>query len=1101
MRITDIRVDRFGVWQHLDLPLRGSALHVCYGPNGSGKTTLMHFLRGVLYGFQREELVAARKAAARRHNGAGASEFDSENEPWDVPAGGAIRIEHEGRYYEIARRVDMPPTYEGTNGSATLRTALSVRELTAPSAGEWLPTQFSGDNDSTINDQRLLSQLLDGTNEELFRRVFAIGFGELRAFTELAEGEVAQQIYGLTLGAEGRQLTRTLTMTEQARERFFRSDANDLRPWLSQERKLAEELAGIGDRRRHYHDLCQQRDTLEARIEELNALRRDLQQNVRGQTTVVRYHEPWERVKELEAEIARLPAVTTVVTREAQPRDDRRLRQLKAEYKTAKAEYQVARRKARELSREVSRSRRVVGTTAEPDRYASVRGLIGQRPWLLEAQTQIEQAEATANECQRDFEARQKALGPDWPIKRVQQVDTGFTAYYRLSDMGRIFEMASGDRDKQQKLYKKVAQSVHQRRKEYDAAIRELPEGSLKAAIAGARLQIREGEEIAKRRLHQREIEQRIINLKRELTRLESRPDLPRWAPGFLLFLGLGGAILSGLGFITGLTSNGIAGLILATIGLAGFFIAQAFRLHSEGHINDDLAELRMRIRTHQAELTEMRLQNRQLGLVDDERGRNESIEEQETRLITAGTRRLSELKRLAIAHRQIRKSRRRLQPLKRRFQESQRAFDAARQQWCELVRQHGLPESLQVDETLFIWQTVAEVSEHHQAWQTAREQVESKRQQWRQWQRRIEEAGKQAKLQADYSKPADVLSQWATQMKEAPATVNTAARVEVDTKLQERARAARRGLSPHKRTLSGLRRQIRIEETSLAAIPNESGIDTKQLQLQQQRSNLQARLEEARALLAKAQQESGDLAIVESDMQAYGRGERRVQDTETAKELREIEQELKQLEESLRRVKHEIRELEEDRRPARLRAERAAVRAEIKQRLRRWAATETAADVMLRVRSFYERDGQPGTLAHASEYLAQLTDGRHRRVWTPFGEQRLMVEDERGTSFAVEQLSHGTREQLFLAIRMAVVRQYANDGIELPLVLDDVLVNFDEHRAETAIATLADFAEQGQQVLLFTCHKHQAQAAERHGTHPIWLPGYNATTEPRRAG
>ena len=69
--------------------------------------------------------------------------------------------------------------------------------------------------------------------------------------------------------------------------------------------------------------------------------------------------------------------------------------------------------------------------------------------------------------------------------------------------------------------------------------------------------------------------------------------------------------------------------------------------------------------------------------------------------------------------------------------------------------------------------------------------------------------------------------------------------------------------------------------------------------------------------------------------------------------------------------------------------------------------------------------------------------------------------------------LSRGTREQLFLALRLALVASYARRGVVLPLVLDDVLVNFDVGRAKAAALVLRDFARQGYQVLIFTCHEH----------------------------
>ena len=124
-------------------------------------------------------------------------------------------------------------------------------------------------------------------------------------------------------------------------------------------------------------------------------------------------------------------------------------------------------------------------------------------------------------------------------------------------------------------------------------------------------------------------------------------------------------------------------------------------------------------------------------------------------------------------------------------------------------------------------------------------------------------------------------------------------------------------------------------------------------------------------------------------------------------------------------------------------------------------------------VRQYYEREHQPAALREASGYLQRLTAGRYTRVWTPLGEHALRVDDAGGRSLRVEVLSRGTREQLFLALRLALISSYARRGVRLPLVLDDVLVNFDAGRAKAAALVLRDFARAGHQLLIFTCHEH----------------------------
>ena len=129
--------------------------------------------------------------------------------------------------------------------------------------------------------------------------------------------------------------------------------------------------------------------------------------------------------------------------------------------------------------------------------------------------------------------------------------------------------------------------------------------------------------------------------------------------------------------------------------------------------------------------------------------------------------------------------------------------------------------------------------------------------------------------------------------------------------------------------------------------------------------------------------------------------------------------------------------------------------------------------------------------LSAASRFLEKLTLGKYRSVWMPLGERVLQVDDEHGSTLPVERLSRGTREQLFLAVRLAVVHDLAGRGIQLPLILDDVFVNFDEQRTDAALDLLLEFASRGQQILFFTCHKWLAEQFASRGAQTVHLPGH----------
>ncbi|MEX2027471.1 MAG: hypothetical protein WEH44_09220, partial [Pirellulaceae bacterium] len=148
-----------------------------------------------------------------------------------------------------------------------------------------------------------------------------------------------------------------------------------------------------------------------------------------------------------------------------------------------------------------------------------------------------------------------------------------------------------------------------------------------------------------------------------------------------------------------------------------------------------------------------------------------------------------------------------------------------------------------------------------------------------------------------------------------------------------------------------------------------------------------------------------------------------------------------------------------------------------VEQRLARakaaWQELAVVSFMLERIREEYERDRQPETLREATEYLARMTDNRYRRVWTPLAKDILLVNTAEGQSLPVEMLSSGAREQLYLSVRLALVALFTRRGIHLPMILDDVLVNFDATRAQRAAEVLRDFARQGHQLLVFTCHEH----------------------------
>ena len=148
-------------------------------------------------------------------------------------------------------------------------------------------------------------------------------------------------------------------------------------------------------------------------------------------------------------------------------------------------------------------------------------------------------------------------------------------------------------------------------------------------------------------------------------------------------------------------------------------------------------------------------------------------------------------------------------------------------------------------------------------------------------------------------------------------------------------------------------------------------------------------------------------------------------------------------------------------------------VGAQIVEKVEAWRERAAVGILLDEIRDEYEKFRQPETLCEASIYMAKLTSGKYKRIWTPLANDILLVDTEDGKSLPVEVLSRGTREQLFVSLRLALVAAFARRGIHLPMILDDVFVNFDAGRTKIAVSVLREFAREGHQLLVFTCHEH----------------------------
>ncbi|HEY3316856.1 MAG TPA: AAA family ATPase [Coriobacteriia bacterium] len=160
----------------------------------------------------------------------------------------------------------------------------------------------------------------------------------------------------------------------------------------------------------------------------------------------------------------------------------------------------------------------------------------------------------------------------------------------------------------------------------------------------------------------------------------------------------------------------------------------------------------------------------------------------------------------------------------------------------------------------------------------------------------------------------------------------------------------------------------------------------------------------------------------------------------------------------------------------ARVRLEEAALLERLGKAVEEYAVTATALGLVEETLALYERERQPAILKRAEDIFDVMTAGRYRHVVTPLGSFDLSVEDAESRSKHGGHLSRGTAEQLYLALRLAYIENLRDVHRALPVLMDDVLVNFDDEGRQAAAATaIAEFAKE-RQVVFFTCHESVAE-------------------------
>jgi len=1043
MQIIEIGIHGFGVFHDVSIRGLGPGITVFEGQNEAGKTTLMSFIRAVLFGFER-------KSAANRYEPVRGGRY----------GGSLVLVGLDGQRYRVER----------TEGGAQGRVTVS-------------------DGDGRRYDEEHLARLLHRTSKLLYQNVFAFGLGELQRLETLQAEEVSNHIYTVGMGAGLTPLATVLATLDAEQGQLFRPGGkkpaiNVLLSRLEETQATIRDLQAMPD---EYYGLQERLAKVDEEIGDLQSRLDVVKTRIDQYEVLVRARTDWEQLVLVRQELQE-----RVVIESFPEGGVERLEQLERTLSSLETRLDETQRTLSEAEEQRHILRLDPRLLEQQDAIRALEELRGHYRGLLGGLPDLRARVDSRRKALNDTLTR---LGPEWNDGRLARFETSIPVRERIRGFRERLHTA-----KQGVLETSGRQEeIEKARREKDSLLDRLQrnlealsplEGPSSAALEEREKAVREWIHLHHQRdlvrQRQRSLQDQSETLGRlvkaqegELELLEEQQGLPNW---LILFIGVVIALAAATAF---LWQEFHLGAAFGVIGLlvAGLLIWWRDRLSDQKRNRSDETTDRYNELLQRAK--ELRIDYERT--VEETDGYSQDMArlcklalgreetsfdgvEEHLRALEA-ERRMAErrkdldmriqdeeeaLVRLLEEHERVTKS----------VEMAGQALTQAEEGWSEVLRTMNLPEELTPDGALEVLSSVERAQGQLREWQDVAQELNRIEADVQSINGRINAVlracGRDLVGVEESAAAVLALRHDLEETLEAQSDVDRlcaligAKESELDMLLADKGR-----YEEQRQGLLGAGGASDPEEFRTRAV-----LYKRYVELDRQRRQLETAIR-VHAGSAEGSEE------MERALSSHSRAEleRLLREGRTEEQPRLIEELTRKLQEK-GRLEQQLHDLEQNERLSAALLEHQSLVAQLEHHAQRWAIRSITEHLLHQARQIYERERQPAVLRLASEFFRQMTGGRYVRIIVPLGETRLQIEPAEGPPLTTDQLSRGTAEQLYLAMRLAFVREYAKHAGPLPLVVDDILVNFDPQRGRAAIQALQTVAAT-HQILAFTCHPH----------------------------
>jgi uncharacterized protein YhaN len=1009
MKISDIHIDGFGVWR--DLTLRGlsTELTCFYGPNEAGKSTLMNFLRTMLYG------VTPQRRQRYLPPVVGGR------------PGGWIKVDGDDGTFTIARYAD--------------RSADDVGKVTVITA------------DGQEHGDRHLRDELEHVDEQTYINIFAVGLREVQELGTLSDTAAAQWLYRLTSGLDRVSLYDVIRMLGRSRVRLLNSpdEPSEIRTLISRREQLQGELDELVVKGRRWAQSAVRLRELADDVDRRQAASKDLAARSRKLEVAINLKPLWLKREKIDDDLLKYQNLLLLEDGTLDTLDE-----LSKRYEEHQRQRDILKGQRRQLRDEAAR----LGINDILVRNGlRLEALAEQQEWLVSLEKQVGDLSQEITHLEARLASENERLSHEWTGAGKMPPAITSDVVEQLSPQAMAIEST------EQMLAISKNELEHRRTGEHQFRT-QIESAMTGGERMGLPMSVEEANDLVAMLRRRMQVEQRIEKARNQAEELQQQGQelvdeqvVPIALFSWLLAVFVLGFVMLALWYLLPQTVLGKYGGWVAALGIGGSIFAWLFKYFVEDSAADRLdachRQLELVAKTIRDAHEEQQQLDRDLPLTEG------SVANR----LQHAERHLDELERMLPVESKRREAAQEITAAERRLEMAKEKHAAALANWKAKLRALGLPDDITADSLAVMAGQFEQLEQLRGRIETRREDAERRRRELEAVTRRIvalaEETGLRKEKLSTIQQLDHLLAEYRQQQQ----------RVAHRDGIRERAKAIKAEAIKHAESAILFRRRQ-------AALFQKYGVDDEQglrqlAERMEEADDLRKRragiTREIAAAIGKHGAEADFAPMLASEL--IGRLEN---DWESlTSKLEELDKALKELLQQRGVLVEQQRSAAADQSLARKQMELDTVEQQIAEKCEAWRERATVGLLLDHIRDEYEQFRQPETLREASKYMAQLTSGKYARIWTPLANDILLVDTQDGKSLPVEVLSRGTREQLFVSLRLALVAQFARRGIHLPMLLDDVFVNFDATRTKIAVDVLREFALEGHQLLVFTCHEH----------------------------